>query len=168
MCLCATQCSTSTASTYTPHTPATREQTGAEATIPIGEQAIASIELREKPVDRLARPLRYGVAVESQQIIEAATRTLAELAEDPVKIVLFGSRARGDAGPDSDYDFLVVERELKDRRAEMLRLRRALRPLGVPCDVLVVSERYAEEWGGALNSTMHSALSEGRVLHAAA
>jgi predicted nucleotidyltransferase len=106
--------------------------------------------------------------VESQQIIEAAGRTLAELAEDPVKIVLFGSRARGDAGPDSDYDFLVVERDLKDRRAEMLRLRRALRPLGVPCDVLVVSERYAEEWGGALNSTMHSALSEGRVLHAAA
>jgi predicted nucleotidyltransferase len=106
--------------------------------------------------------------VEPQEIIEAAGKTLAELASDPVKIMLFGSRARGDAGPESDYDFLVVERDLKDRKAEMIRLRRALRPLGVPCDVLVVSERYAEEWGGALNSTMHSALTEGRVLHAAA
>jgi hypothetical protein len=63
---------------------------------------------------------------------------------------------------------LVVERDLKDKQAEMIKLRRALRPLGVPCDVLVVSEQYAEEWGGALNSTMHSALTEGRVLHAAA
>ncbi len=114
------------------------------------------------------RVLRYGVAVEPQEIIEAAGKTLAELADDPVKILLFGSRARGDAGPESDYDFLVVERDLKDRKAEMIRLRRALRPLGVPCDVLVVSERYAEEWAGALNSTMHSALTEGRVLHAAA
>jgi predicted nucleotidyltransferase len=106
--------------------------------------------------------------VEPQQIIEAAGKTLAELADNPVKIVLFGSRARGDAGPDSDYDFLVVERDLKDKHAEMIRLRRALRPLGVPCDVLVVSEQYADEWSGALNSTMHSALTEGRVLHAAA
>ncbi len=112
--------------------------------------------------------LRYGVAVEPQEIIEAAGKTLAELANDPVRILLFGSRARGDAGPESDYDFLVVERDPKDRKAEMIKLRRALRPLGVPCDVLVVSERYAEEWGGALNSTMHSALTEGRVLHAAA
>ncbi len=114
------------------------------------------------------RVLRYGVAVEPKEIIEAAGKTLAELADDPVKILLFGSRARGDAGPESDYDFLVVERDLKDRKAEMVRLRRALRPLGVPCDVLVVSERYAEEWGSALNSTMHSALTEGRVLHVAA
>ncbi len=116
----------------------------------------------------LNRALRYGVAMEPKEIIEAAGKTLAELADDPVKILLFGSRARGDAGPESDYDFLVVERDLKDRKAEMIRLRRALRPLGVPCDVLVVSERYAEEWGSALNSTMHSALTEGRVLHATA
>lgn len=106
--------------------------------------------------------------MEPQEIIEAAGRTLAELADEPVKILLFGSRARGDAGPDSDYDFLVVERELKDKHGEMIKLRRALRPLGVPCDVLVVSEKYAEEWGGALNSTMYAALAEGRVLHAAA
>jgi len=45
-----------------------------------------------------------------------------------VKIVLFGSRARGDADMDSDFDFLVVERDPKDRHAEMVRLGRALRP----------------------------------------
>ena len=27
---------------------------------------------------------------------------------DPIEVILFGSRARGDAGPDSDWDLLVV------------------------------------------------------------
>jgi len=118
-----------------------------------------------------ARTLRYGVAVEPEEVIEAAGRTLAEVAADPVKIVLFGSRARGDAGPDSDYDFLVVERVVPNptsRHEEMVRLSRALGPLRVPTDVMVVSERYVEEWGGVRNTVVHAALTEGRVLHAAA
>jgi uncharacterized protein len=102
-----------------------------------------------------------------QEVIEMAGRTLAAVAAEPVKIVLFGSHARGDAGPDSDFDFLVVEREPEDRHAEMVRLGRALRPLKVPFDVLVVSESYAEDWGGVEGSMVHAALTEGRVLHAA-
>ncbi|HEV3319514.1 MAG TPA: nucleotidyltransferase domain-containing protein [Solirubrobacteraceae bacterium] len=103
-----------------------------------------------------------------QEVIEAAGQTLAAVAADPVKIVLFGSHARGDAGPDSDFDFLVVERDPQDRHAEMVRLGRALRPLRVPFDVVVVSERYADDWGGVQGSMVHAALTEGRVLHAAA
>jgi predicted nucleotidyltransferase len=83
----------------------------------------------------------------AQEVIEAAGQTLVAVADDPVKIVLFGSRARGDAGPDSDFDFLVVERDPRNRHDEMVRLGRALRPLGMPFDVIVVSERYAEDWG---------------------
>ncbi len=117
---------------------------------------------------RGTRTLRYGVAVEPQEVIEAAGRTLAAVAADPVKIVLFGSRARGDAGPESDYDFLVVERDPKNRHEEMVRLRRSLHSLRVPMDIVVVSERYAAEWGGVQNTMVHAALTEGRVLHAAA
>jgi hypothetical protein len=54
--------------------------------------------------------LRYGVITFAEEVIEAAGRTLAATASDPVKIVLFGSRARGDATPDSNFDVLVVER----------------------------------------------------------
>jgi predicted nucleotidyltransferase len=104
----------------------------------------------------------------SQDVIEVAGRKLAAAAENPIKVVLFGSHARGDAGPDSDLDFLVVERDVGDRHAEMVRLGRELRPLGVPVDVVVVSERYAEDWGGVEGSMVHAALTEGRVLHAAA
>jgi predicted nucleotidyltransferase len=103
-----------------------------------------------------------------QDVIEVAGRKLAAAAKNPVKVVLFGSHARGDAGPDSDLDFLVVERDVGDRHAEMVRLGRELRPLGVPVDVVVVSEHYAEDWGCVEGSMVHAALTEGRVLHAAA
>lgn len=103
----------------------------------------------------------------TKDVIEAAGRTLAAVATDPVKIVLFGSRARDDAGPDSDFDFLVIERDPLDRHAEMVRLGRALRPLKAPFDIVVVSQRYAEDWADVEGSMVHAALSEGRVLHAA-
>lgn len=121
-----------------------------------------------RPSSKPARWLRYGVVMVAQDVIDAAGQTLAAAATDAVKIVLFGSRARGDAGPDSDFDFLVVERDPPDRHAEMVRLGRALRPLGMPFDVVVVSERYVEDWEGVEGSMVHAALSEGRVLHAAA
>jgi uncharacterized protein len=38
------------------------------------------------------------------------------------RVVLFGSRARGDAGVDSDYDVAVFLRDMSDRFAEMNRL----------------------------------------------
>lgn len=38
------------------------------------------------------------------------------------RIVLFGSRARGDARPDSDYDVAIFLKTLPNRRAEMIRL----------------------------------------------
>ena len=50
----------------------------------------------------------------------------------------------------------------------MVRLGRALRPLGMPFDVVVVSERYVDDWEGVEGSMVHAALTEGRVLHAAA
>lgn len=101
-------------------------------------------------------------------MIEAAGRTLAQVATDPVKIILFGSRARGDASADSDYDFLVIERDPADRHAEMVKLARALRPLHLPADVVVVSQRYADDWGDVKGTMVHAALSEGRLLHATA
>jgi hypothetical protein len=38
----------------------------------------------------------------------------------------------------------------------------------MPFDIIVVSKRYAEDWEGVEGSTVHAALAEGRVLHAAA
>lgn len=103
----------------------------------------------------------------SSDLIERAGRRLARAAGSPARVVLFGSHARGDAGPDSDVDFLVIERDLPDRHAEMVRLEREVRSFGVPIDIVVVSEAYAAEWGDVKNSIVHAALREGRELAAA-
>ena len=100
----------------------------------------------------------------TEETIERAGRLLAEAAPSPAKIILFGSHARGDAGPGSDLDFLVVEREVTDRFGEMVRLRRALNELLVPADVIVVDERRVEEWGDVKGTMLHTALREGRVI----
>lgn len=112
--------------------------------------------------------LRYRQGVVPGDVIEQAGRKLAAAARTPARVVLFGSHARGDAGPDSDLDFLVIEREVVDRHGEMVRLGREVRSLGVPVDIVVVSEAYVAEWADVEGSMVHAALTEGRVLDVAA
>jgi predicted nucleotidyltransferase len=96
--------------------------------------------------------------------IDAAVRILADAAS-PARIILFGSHARGDAREDSDVDFLVIEPRVEDRAREMVRLRRLLRPLRVPADVLVYSDEDVARWGDQPGSALYWALREGRVVH---
>jgi predicted nucleotidyltransferase len=70
-------------------------------------------------------------------VLSEIVRRLSE-AYHPLRIYLFGSAARGDAGPDSDYDLMVI---LPDEAPEHLRRGnagyRALRGTGVAADVQV-------------------------------
>jgi predicted nucleotidyltransferase len=102
--------------------------------------------------------------VTDETLIDEAGRRLAAAAPG-AKVVLFGSYARGEAGPDSDLDLLVIEPgEVTKRRAESARLRRELRGLGVGLDVIVVSARHVDEWGHFEGLLVNEALREGRVL----
>jgi predicted nucleotidyltransferase len=102
--------------------------------------------------------------METQDLIAEVTRRLAAAAPG-AKVILFGSRARGDERPESDLDLLVIEPDtVATPRAESARLRRELRGLGVGLDVVVVSASHAEEWGHLGGSLLNEALSEGRVL----
>ncbi len=79
-------------------------------------------------------------------------------------MILFGSRARGDASHDSDVDLLVIERNVEDRFQESVRLSRLAADLRIPADVVVVSEDQVEEWGDVQGTMLHDALAEGRLL----
>jgi uncharacterized protein len=99
------------------------------------------------------------------EVIAEAARRLAQAAPD-ANVILFGSHARGDAGPRSDLDFLVVEPAVEDPVSESVRLRRTLRGLGLFADVIVVSSEDVERWREVRGSLMHTALSHGRPLAA--
>ncbi|HST41803.1 MAG TPA: nucleotidyltransferase domain-containing protein [Conexibacter sp.] len=100
----------------------------------------------------------------SEEQIQHAGRVLADAAAAPAQVFLFGSHARGDAGADSDLDFLVIEKIDQPEAQEMVRLRAALPPLGVPVDVIVMSETLARRRQSVPGTLAHNALSEGRLL----
>jgi predicted nucleotidyltransferase len=85
----------------------------------------------------------------------------------PIRIILFGSSARGNAGPDSDIDLLVVEKTVRKRRMEMVRLREVLRPLNVPVDIIVISERTYSEWWDTPGTVIYEAAREGKIIYEA-
>ncbi len=103
----------------------------------------------------------------SKRTIQEAVELL-KMAANPVKIILFGSYARGDIKESSDLDFLVVEKEIKARRMETVRLRDVLSPLRIPVDVLVVSEKSYNEWKDAPGTVIYEAAFEGKVVYGTA
>jgi predicted nucleotidyltransferase len=89
---------------------------------------------------------------------------LVDAAASPARVILFGSRARGDGDDRSDFDFLVIEREVSDRFGEMVRLDRVLGRMLIPADVVVISEQYAQKWGSVKGTMVHEAMTQGRVV----
>ncbi len=100
----------------------------------------------------------------SEETIRKAVDLLREAAQ-PEKIILFGSYARGDATEDSDVDLLVIEKEVRSRRMEFVRLSRVIAQLDAPIEVFVVSVRDVEEWGHLRGTALLPALREGKVLY---
>ena len=88
---------------------------------------------------------------------------------DPEQVILFGSRARGDAAAGSDVDLIVVEStpfvEGRTRGGEETRLWRALSKFRVPKDILVYSRDEVDYWRDSLNHVLARALREGKVLY---
>lgn len=94
-------------------------------------------------------------------------RRLAE-AYQPERIYLFGSKARGDSGPDSDFDLLVVVPDDAPAERKGSRLAyEALRGTGTAADVLVWSRRAFESRLHLKASLPATVVQEGRLLHAA-
>jgi uncharacterized protein len=81
------------------------------------------------------------------------------------RIILFGSYARDEAGPDSDVDLLIVLPEAPDKRQTAIAIRRALNDLPIPKDVIVTTPDEIKRRGHVVGSVLRSALREGRVIY---
>ncbi len=103
-------------------------------------------------------------AVAAEAMIEHAGHALIDAAPAPAKVILFGSRARGDGDEGSDFDFLVIEDKVEDRLAEAVRLRRALGDFNAPVDLIVMDAALAGRRAKVRGTMVHRALREGRVL----
>lgn len=83
----------------------------------------------------------------------------------PLRIVLFGSLARGEARWGSDVDLLVVLPEAEDKRQKAIEIRRLLADLPVAKDILVTTPEELAQRGGLPGSLLQRALAEGKVVY---
>lgn len=120
----------------------------------------------------MTNPVNSGAGSAAARVDDTVLRRMTAAivaAADPEQVILFGSHARGDAGPDSDVDLVVIEAEPfgpgRDRRAEAARLWRALAGIEAAVDILVYSRDEAEYWRDSLNNVLARALREGKVLY---
>ena len=84
---------------------------------------------------------------------------------DPDKIILFGSRARGDPHARSDIDLLIVKASHEPRHKRVGRAHRALIGIGVPVDILWYTPEEATAWSRVRQHVASRALREGQVLY---
>ena len=99
----------------------------------------------------------------SEAIDIMVERIVAEF--HPLRIILFGSQARGDAGPDSDVDLLVVLPQVENKRKTMVAILSALRDMPVAKDVVVTTPDEISEWGDVIGTVLRPALREGKVIY---
>jgi predicted nucleotidyltransferase len=95
-------------------------------------------------------PLEENFPTPTVDHVREATRRLVD-AFDPLRIIVFGSYARGEAHPGSDLDLLVVLPEVDNKREAAIAMRHELAGLSVPKDVVVttpdeIAQRHDSTW----------------------
>ncbi len=110
-----------------------------------------------------------GPGLDPQRSGEALARLCAE--PDVQAVIAFGSRARGEARPDSDLDLAVIVRQPQLTAADKLtcwkRFNRALGRQGVGVDLVVAGTADAERLSGSRWHVFGDVAREGRVLYVA-
>jgi predicted nucleotidyltransferase len=112
------------------------------------------------PRTRARRPRK----VTPRLIRQMARRLVKQF--DPDQIILFGSHARGDAGPDSDVDLLVVMPVKGSKREKRIEMQVALHDILVAKDIIVVTPDEVVRRRNIPGTIVRPALLEGQVLYA--
>ena len=102
----------------------------------------------------------------SQQQIDELVRRIRSAA-NPLRIILFGSAARGEWAGNRDLDLLVVMPDGVPRRRTAQQIYRRMIGVGCAVDIVVVTERDIERFGRSPSMVLAPALQEGKTLYAA-
>jgi predicted nucleotidyltransferase len=106
------------------------------------------------------------ITANDQRIAAELQRKLLAQEHTPIRrVILYGSRARGTATPDSDFDLLVIAADPVARWEEMRRLRSAMRDLPYAVDVWVMGETEFEETKNVIGGLAYPAHKYGVILY---
>ena len=100
----------------------------------------------------------------SGDVIAQIVDRIVETAQ-PDKVILFGSRARGDARANSDFDVLVIKESSEPRYRRSVSLYVALASVPAEVEVLVYTPAEVEEWSQVPQAFVTTALREGTTLY---
>ena len=109
---------------------------------------------------------KQGEDLVSDPVLAEIVRRLVQ-AYQPERIYFFGSKARGDAGPDSDYDLMaVVPDDAPPERRKSRMAYEVLRGMGTAKDVLVCTRSWFDARLHLRASFPSTIVREGKLLHA--
>jgi predicted nucleotidyltransferase len=100
----------------------------------------------------------------NRDVIRDIVRRIVDTAH-PEKVILFGSQARGDAGPNSDFDVLVIQQSDEPRYRRSIPLYVALADLPVEVEVMVYTPAEIEEWREVPQAFVTTAVREGTTIY---
>ena len=98
------------------------------------------------------------------EMLKEVVRRIVELVH-PERIILFGSRSRGEGGTRSDLDILVVAESDEPRHRRSVPIYGELSDILVPMDIIVYTPAEVEEWSEVPQAFVTTAVREGTVLY---
>lgn len=84
---------------------------------------------------------------------------------DPEQIILFGSHAKGTAGPDSDVDLLIIMPVSGSKREKQIEIGVALHDIRIPMDIIVTTPEEVERRKNLVGTIIRPALREGEIIY---
>jgi len=100
----------------------------------------------------------------SKELLDEVVHRIVEDAY-PERIILFGSHAYGIPTKDSDVDLIVVKEDVVSKRKESVRIRKLLRGILLPFDIIVVKPEEFEFYKDEPGSIFKEASRKGVVIY---
>jgi predicted nucleotidyltransferase len=101
--------------------------------------------------------------ISQEKINEVIDRIVKNI--NPEKIILFGSYAFGNPSEDSDLDILIVKEMKMPRYKRTREVKKHLRGMKIPIDVIVYTKKEIKKWKGTKTAFINQAIKQGKVLY---